>query len=66
MNTSEFVGTETDLNIQCNKKTITSVTYIDGKNYFKKQIAEQFNDSFLHRMAFYKEFEVGLSINTSI
>lgn len=63
MNTSEFVGTETDLNIQSNKKTITSVTYIDGKKYFKKQIAAQFNDSLLYRMAFYKEFEVGLSIN---
>lgn len=45
------------------KKSTVSVVVIDGKQYFKKQLADGYRQELRHKMAMYKEFEVGRQLN---
>ena len=66
MNSSDFIlakDSHTSKEKNCGK-AITSVVVIDGKNYFKKQLAESCKNDLRHRMAMYKEFDAGRQISS--
>ncbi|MBQ2299277.1 MAG: leucine-rich repeat protein [Bacteroidaceae bacterium] len=46
-----------------NGKSVKTVVVVGGKKYFKKQLTERCKDNLCHRMAMYKEFDVGRQIN---
>ena len=58
MVTSEFISTS-DKQESSNGKSVTSVVYIGGKKYFKKQLSAENRQDLRHKMAMYKEFDVG-------
>ena len=58
MVTSEFISTS-DKQESSNGKSVTSVVYIGGKKYFKKQLSAENRHDLRHKMAMYKEFDVG-------
>lgn len=45
------------------KKSVTQDVTIDGKKYFKKQLASGYRENLRHRMSLYKEFEIGQRID---
>lgn len=63
MNSSEFIQiNKQQLPYSTNRKSITTIVVIDGKKFFKKQLAAGYCENLRHRMAMYKEYEVGQRI----
>lgn len=66
MNSSEFIKiSNKNSDIRCKQgKSITTTVVIEGKKYFKKQLKDGHQNDLRHRMAIYKEFDVGRQIDS--
>lgn len=57
-------GDEASANVGGGGRSVTTCVVIEGKEFFKKQLAQAYGDDLRMRMALYKEFNVGSQIDS--